>query len=265
LCEVLGVNRSGYYKWKDRKPSLAEIRLRFLMNLVSNVYEENNGIYGYRRIAIYLNYFEGIKVTYNYIHRIMRILGLKSVIRRKRHSYKRSKPKHTAENILDRQFQEEYEPMEVLLTDITEFKYGKNSTVYLSAILDYGANKIVGYKLSNRNNNELVKETFNQVKDKIMPNKTLIHSDRGTQYTSHFFREFIKTHKAIQSMSRAGKCIDNGPMENFWGIIKEEMYRLKKYETLEELKADIDRYIEFYNTKRVTLAMGVELGLEKAA
>lgn len=189
----------------------------------------------------------------------MRLLNLKAVIRRKRYNYKPHSPQHVAENVLDRKFDRDYKPMEVLLTDVTEFKYGKHSKAYLSAILDYGANQIVAFKLSNRNDNALVHDTIIQIEDFLVPNKTLLHSDRGYQYTSHFFKKFIEDHQITQSMSRVGKCIDNGPMENFWGIIKEEMYRLKKYETFKELANDVKQYIEFYNTKRVTLNMGLSI------
>lgn len=105
----------------------------------------------------------------------------------------------------------------------------------------------------------LVLDTVTQIEDTIIPRKTLFHSDRGFQYTSHGFKNFVEKHKIIQSMSRVGKCIDNGPMENFWGMIKEEMYRLTTYNTFEELVKVIKGYIEFYNTKRVTLKMGLKI------
>ena len=93
----------------------------------------------------------------------------------------------------------------------------------------------------------------------MKPMQTLIHSDRGFQYTSHFFKRFVDDNQVIQSMSRVGKCIDNGPMEAFFGTVKEEMYHLKTYQTFEELASDINEYIDFYNTKRVTLSMGLRI------
>ena len=93
----------------------------------------------------------------------------------------------------------------------------------------------------------------------VIPTQTLLHSDRGYQYTSKDFKKYIEKHQLVQSMSRVGKCIDNGPMENFWGIIKEEMYRLTTYDTFEALEQDIKRYIDFYNTQRVTLNMGLKI------
>src|SRR5699024_12583984 len=103
--------------------------------------------------------------------------------------------------------------MEVLLTDITEFKYGSYSKAYLSAILDYGANEIVAFKLSDRHNNALVNHTISQIEDLVIRTKTLLHSDRGYQYTSKNFNKYIEKHQLVQSMSRIGKYIDNGHME----------------------------------------------------
>ncbi|WP_159427643.1 IS3 family transposase, partial [Dolosicoccus paucivorans] len=210
LCEALGVSKAGYYKWLKRKPSASEKRLRQLIELIIQAYEKYKGIYGYRRITIYLNHFLNAKVNHKCVYRLMNVLGLKAVIRRKRYSYKPHKPQHVVENTLNRKFQKEYKAMEVLLTDVTEFKYGKSSKAYLSAILDYGANKIVAFKLSTHNNNALVRDTVEQIETDIVPTQTLLHSDRGFQYTSHGFNSFIKRNQIIQSMSRVGKCIDNG-------------------------------------------------------
>src|SRR5699024_2142926 len=115
------------------------------------------------------------------------------------------------------------------------------------------------YKLSKHNNNALVRDTMTQIENDIIPTKTLFHSDRGFQYTSHSFKQFIEKHQIIQSMSRVGRCIDNGPMENFWGIIKEEMYRFATYNTFEEIEKDIKAYIKFYNTKRATLKTAMNI------
>lgn len=253
------MERSGYYKWLNRKPTETEKRLRKLIELIIQAYEDHKGIYGYRRITIYLNHFLGAQVNHKCVYRLMKLLGLKAVIRRKRYTYKPHTPQHVAENTLNREFQKDYKEMEVLLTDVTEFKYGTSAKAYFSAILDYGANRIVAFKLSNHNNNALVRDTVQQIEEQIIPTETLLHSDRGFQYTSHGFNQFIKKNQIIQSMSRVGKCIDNGPMENFWGIIKEEMYRLKTYECFEELENDIKQYVEFYNNKRVTLEMGLKI------
>src|SRR5699024_3700352 len=216
------------------------------------VYNDHKGIYGYRRMTIFLNHYLNARVNHKCVYRLMRLLELKAVIRRKRYTYKPHKPQHLAENILNRAFQEKYKKMEVLLTDITEFKYGVNSKAYFSAILDYGENKIIAYKLSKHNNNALVRDTMTQIENDIIPTKTLIHSDRGFQDASHSLKQLIENHDFIRCISRVGRCIYNGPIENIWYIIKEETYRLTTYNTFIELEKNINAYIKFYNTKRVT-------------
>src|SRR5699024_12481791 len=107
----------------------------------------------------------------------MQLLELKAVIRRKRYKYKPHSPQHVAENMLYIAFDVDYKSMEGLLTDITEFKYGSHSKVYLSAILDYGANEIVAFKLFDCNNNALVNHTISQIEDLVTLTKSLFRSN----------------------------------------------------------------------------------------
>lgn len=180
----------------------------------------------------------------------MRVLGISSVIRRKRNSCTVRSPKEqVAENILNREFTAQ-KPNEKWLTDVTEFKYGDGNKAYLSAILDLYDRRIVSYVIGHSNNNQLVFETFD-IAYKNNPNaKPIFHSDRGFQYTSPTFKNKLQQANMIQSMSRIGKCIDNGPMEGFWGIIKTEMYYLNKFSTYEALTTAITEYIDYYNNDR---------------
>ena len=146
-------------------------------------------------------------------------MGLQSVIRRKRKNYIPSIPKVTADNILNREFKAEM-PNQKWLTDITEFKYGNDKKAYLSAIFDLGDNSIVSYVLGHSNNNELVFRTFNMAVKENPGAKPLFHSDRGFQYTSLAFRKMLDDTGCTQSMSRVGRCLDNAPMEGFWGNVK---------------------------------------------
>lgn len=139
------------------------------MGLSLQAYEDHKEIYGYRRITIYPNHFMNTEVNHKYVYRLMKLLVMKVVMHRKRYRYKPHKPKHIAENILNREFQKEYSAIEVLLTDVTEFKYEKDSKSYLIAILNYRENKIGGFKLSKRNNNALVRDTVNQIEYDIIP------------------------------------------------------------------------------------------------
>src|SRR5699024_12278977 len=102
--------------------------------------------------------------------------------RRKRYTYKPHKPQQIAENVLDRAFDADYGAMEVLLTDITQFKYGRNSKAYFSAVLDYGENKIIAYKLAKHNNNALLQNTITRLKNNIIQTKRIYYNDQIVQY-----------------------------------------------------------------------------------
>lgn len=183
------------------------------------------------------------------VYRLMRILNLKSVCRRKRKSYIRSTPEITAENVLNREFYADAFGKK-WLTDVTEMKYGVDSKAYLSAILDLGDKSIVSFVLGHSNNNELVFRTFD-IAHREHPNaKPIFHSDRGYQYTSKTFKKKLDDAGMTQSMSRVSRCIDNGPMEAFWGMLKSEMYYLKKFNSYDELEATVIDYIDYYNNHR---------------
>lgn len=188
-------------------------------------------------------------VNHKRIYRIMRSVGLKSVCRRRRKNYIKSTPEITAENVLNRDFVAS-SINEKWLTDVTEFKYGDGKKAYLSAIFDLGDRSVISYVIGKSNNNALVFETFNiAVRDH--PNaKPIFHSDRGFQYTSKVFKNKLNQAGMVQSMSRVGRCIDNGPMEGFWGILKSEMYHLQKFDDYESLKFAIEEYINYYNNQR---------------
>ncbi len=180
----------------------------------------------------------------------MRVKGIQSVIRRKRKIYANVTPQQVAENVLNRKFDADA-PNEKWLTDVTEFKYGNGQKAYLSAILDLHDKSIVSYVLGRSNNNPLVFDTLKRAMQAAPGSSPLLHSDRGFQYTSLSFKALLDDHNMVQSMSRVGRCIDNGPMESFWGTLKCEKYYLHTYLTFEELERDIERYIHFYNNDRL--------------
>ena len=145
-------------------------------------------------------------------------------------------------------------PNEKWLTDVTEFKYYigiEVHKVYLSAILDLYDRRIIAFKLSDRNDNPLVMNTFDTAVSIEPDAHPLFHSDRGFQYTSKQFSVRLKKHHMKQSMSRVAHCIDNGPMEGFWGILKREMYYGRRFASKTDLINAIGTYIHYYNTKRI--------------
>jgi len=223
---------------------------------------------GYRRINddLYRDY--GIKVNDKRVLRICRARDIKSTIKYANNGCTRQadNPQFIAENILNREFTAD-KPNEKWLTDVTEFKwYDENKDkhkVYLSAILDLYDRRIVSYVISDRNDNPLVFTTFNQAIAANSGATPLCHSDRGFQYTNRTFHTKLENAGMTQSMSRVAKCIDNGPMEGFWGILKRERYYGKRFNSREELVAMIEDYIYYYNNKRYQRRFGVLTPMEK--
>ena len=214
------------------------------------IYEKVEGIYGYRQLTINLRRQTGQRINYKRIYRLMRVAGIQSVIRRKKKKYVKSTPQQVAENLLNRQFSAS-QSNEKWLTDVTEFKCGDGHKAYLSAILDLHDKSIVAHVLSRFNDNSFVFRTLELALEMAPGATPMIHSDRGYQYTSWGFKKRLDARGLTQSMSRVGKCIDNGPMEGFWGTLKCEKYYLHKYQTYEALEKDIDHYIYFYNYERL--------------
>lgn len=245
----MGIQRSSYYKWLNRKESNNEKLNKNLLPMIKDAYEEKNGILGYRQMTIKLNREHHLNVNYKRIYRLMHILNLKSVCRRRRKNYIKSTPEITAENVLHREFESNQFGTK-WLTDVTEMKYGLQIKAYLSAILDLADKSIVSFVVGHSNNNELVFRTFDIAHGAFPEAKPIFHSDRGFQYTSKIFKKKLDDAGMTQSMSRVSRCIDNGPMESFWGMMKSEMYYLHKFNTYEELETAIIEYIDYYNNHR---------------
>lgn len=260
LCIIAKVQRSSYYKWLNRKESVNEVFNQKLLKLIEKNYEESGAILGYRQMAIKLNRENDFKINEKRVLRLMRIKNLKSVCRKKRKNYVKCKPEITAENVLNREFKSN-KFGEKWLTDVTEMKYG-TTKVYLSAILDLSDKSIVAYNIARSNNNDLVFKNFDIAREKFPNVKPIFHSDRGIQYTSVLFRKKLNDAGMTQSMSRISRCIDNGPMEAFWGTLKSEMYYLKTFKTYDELVTAIKQYIEYYNTKRYQKRLGCMTPIE---
>ena len=157
-------------------------------------------------------------------------------------------------------------PNEKWLTDVTEFKWYDGNEIhklYLSAILDLCDRRIVSYVLSERNDNPLVFKTFDKAVQANPDAHPLLHSDGGFQYTNRTFHYKLVQAGMTQSMSRVAHCIDNGPMEGFWGILKRERYYGRRFTSKRELVQMIETYVHYYNTRRVQRNLGVLTPMEK--
>lgn len=265
LCKYLTITRSAYYWWLKHPKSDNEIQNEHISSEIEKIHEQHPDM-GYRRIRDELDRHYGIHVNDKRILRICRKREIKSNIKWKPRSCTRSDrtPDHIANNYLHREFQAD-RPDEKWLTDVTEFKYYigiEIHKIYLSAILDLYDRRIVTFKISEHNDNPLVMDTFDEAVRLEPDAHPLFHSDRGYQYTSAQFYNRLKKQHMKQSMSRVAHCIDNGPMEGFWGILKREMYYGYRFTDKEALITAITEYIDYYNNKRLQRKLNVMTPME---
>lgn len=250
MCGQLEISRAAYYKWLHREIPLQEEENLKLAQLIKEYDERFNHILGYRRMTSWINHFNQTNYSKKRVHRIMKKFGIHSVIRKKKKKYKSSNPETSAENKLSRNFYAT-RPNEKWATDVTEFKVpGEKKKLYLSAIMDLYDRYPVSHVISCRNDNQLVFKTFDKAIKCNPGAKPIFHSDRGFQYTSKVFQRKLKEQEMEQSMSRVGCCIDNGPTEGFWGIIKSEMYQMYEITDEASLRYAIGDYIRFYTKER---------------
>lgn len=250
MCKQLNISHASYYKWLHRDTPVQEKENIKIAELIKEYDERFCHILGYRRMTDWINHFNHTNYSRKRIHRIMKKLGIHSVIRRKKKKYAHTTPERTAENVLRRDFNAT-RPNEKWATDVTEFRIpGTYQKLYLSAILDLYDRTPVAYVISRRNDNKLVFDTYEKAIEANPEAKPLFHSDRGFQYTNKSFQAKLRKQGMEQSMSRVGHCIDNGPTEGLWGIIKTEMYQMYDINDEKSLRTAIDKYMNFYTKER---------------
>ena len=262
----MSVAPSAYYKWKSGSSSQRFQENKHIASLIEKIHIDSPDK-GYRRIHDDLKRFHNVHSNDKRILRICRSLGIQSTVKFHpagctRHA---RTPQHYSENILNREFHAE-KPNEKWLTDVTEFKYYEGprvKKVYLSAILDLYDRRIVSFVIRDTNDNKLVFDTFAKAVQNNPDAHPIFHSDRGFQYTNRYFYQRLVNAGMTQSMSRVGRCIDNGPMEGFWGILKRERYYGRRFTNRTELVKMIRNYIHYYNTKRLQRNLGVLTPMEK--
>jgi transposase InsO family protein len=255
LCSLIGISRSGYYKWLSREKS--PDRDCTLKDTILEIYNKSKKVYGYRRIKAALFKYHNININHKKVIRLMRYLNIKSIIRRKRFKYYNPKNIISSKiepNILNRQFECD-KPNTKWVTDITYLYYGKSrQRVYLSAIKDLYNNEIVSHEMSSSLDMKFVLDTINKAikpLSKLDKKSLLIHSDQGVHYTCCDYKHILKKNKITQSMSRRGNCFDNASMENFFGHLKSEEIYLNSYQNKYELESAVNKYIYWYNNNRL--------------
>lgn len=215
---------------------------------IKQIYQFHKGRYGYRRIHLELKN-RGYAINHKTVFSLMRELGLKSLIRVKKYVSYRGEQGKIAQNILQRNFKAD-RPQQKWVTDITEFKV-KDKKLYLSPIMDLFNGEIISFTLADRPQLKQVLEMVSKVKKQSRSTPTILHSDQGWHYQMQRYQQILKDKNIQISMSRKGNCLDNAVIENFFGTLKSELFYLKKYQSVHQLKKEINEYIHYYNHHRI--------------
>lgn len=250
MCEIAQVSKSGYYKWLKTADSQPKDYDDYL--LIKEVFDKSKSKYGWRNILMGLE-DKGIIMNHKKIIRIKNKYSLITKIRRKnpyKAIMKKTREHRTFKNILNRNFQQD-NPRKVFCSDITYLPFSGNMA-YLSATKDIATREIVAWNLSRNLQMELVSDTVkNMEENKDTPSlkDILSHSDQGFHYTSPEYISKIKELNMVQSMSRKGNCVDNAPIETFFGHFKDDV-DYKNCKIFEELYRLTTEYINRYNNER---------------
>ena len=258
LCTIAGISRSGYYNYFSLKSQKAREQRdnqdEEAKDIILKAYNFKGRKKGAKQIKMTLEGQYNIIYNLKRIRRIMKKHGIICPIRKAnpyRRMMKATKEHTVLPNLLNRNFKQNT-PGKVLLTDITYLFYGNGKKAYLSTVKDGSTNEILAYNVSNSLTLDIVTNTLHKLKNSKrikLTEDAFIHSDQGVHYTSPTFQKLVKKYDLGQSMSRRGNCWDNAPQESFFGHFKDEAY-IKPCETLEELRKEINQYIDYYNNFR---------------
>lgn len=257
LCDLYEVSASGYYDWADRGPSKRDKADEQLAGEIAEIHKESRKTYGSPRITQALRK-KAIKAGKKRVARIMRKKGImgvqKAAFRPKTTDSNHNLP--VSPNLLAG-MGEVQRLNQVWVGDITYIPT-MEGWMYLAAFMDLKSRWIKGWCLRDHMRTELVENAFTQALFRNNPSAGLmVHSDRGSQYASHRFRDLLEQNKAISSMSGKGNCYDNAAMESFWATLKKDLRITKPFKTKEEARLAIFDYIEvFYNRFRMHSSLG---------
>ncbi|ECS3352937.1 IS3 family transposase [Klebsiella pneumoniae] len=249
LCRVLDVHPSGFYAWfKQPYSQRHQVDLR-LTGQIKQFWLESGCVYGYRKIHLDLR-DSGQQCGVNRVWRLMNRAGIKAQVGYRSPRARKGEASIVSPNRLQRQFNPDA-PDKRWVTDITYIRTHEG-WLYLAVVVDLFSRKIIGWSMQSRMTKDIVLNALLMAVWRRNPQKpVLVHSDQGSQYTSHEWQSFLKSHGLEGSMSRRGNCHDNAVAESFFQLLKRERIKKKIYGTREEARSDIFDYIEmFYNSKR---------------
>ena len=249
MCRCLAVSPSGYYGWRERRPSARDRENRRLLARMETLHADSDGVLGAGRIWEDLR-VAGETCSVNRVARLMHTRGLKGIPQKRRWRTKEATVRPAGVvNHLARDFRAS-SPNTKWVTDIT-FIESVEGWLYLSAVKDLYSDMIIGWSMSHRQTRDLVLQAvLMALWQRTDRSPVILHSDRGCQFTSGEYRRFLNGHNLIQSRSAVGSCADNASMEGFFGMLKRERVNRRIYQTRREARADIFDYIErFYNPR----------------
>ena len=250
MCRCLKVSAGGYYDWRGRPPSDRAVDNKRLLDRIEELHTESDGVKGSPRIWEDLRY-EGEPCGQNRVARLMREADLQGIPQKRRWRRKPSgsRPAYIR-NHLEREFQAE-EPNTKWVTDITYIRTAEN-WLFLCVVIDLYSGIVVGWSMSARQDRQLVLQAvLMALWQRTDRTPVILHSDRGTQFTSDEYQQFLKDHNLICSMSAVGDCADNAAAEGFFGLLKRERVHRRHYRTRAEARSDVFDYIErFHNPRR---------------
>jgi transposase InsO family protein len=259
MCRVLGVSRSGYYAWRSRKPSAAEVRREELTAEAKHIHARVKGRYGSPRIHAEL-VARGHECCVNFVAKLMRQAGIAAKTKRKfKQTTDSNHSMPVAQNVLDRQFDPE-EPNASWVADIT-YVPTREGWLYLAVVEDLFSRMVVGWSMSETMTSRLVVDALEMALARRLTltgsSALVAHSDRGSQYASEHYQRRLRDERIACSMSRRGDCWDNAPMESFFASLKRELVHHEDYATRDQARASIFEYIEaFYNRVRRHSSLG---------
>lgn len=246
---MLEVHPSGYYAWNQRPHSKRDKANQRLTGLIKQFWLESGGVYGYRKIHSDLRDI-GERCGVNRVHRLMRGEGLRAQVGYQRPRHRSGESHIVVPNRLNREFNPTT-PDDAWVTDITHVRTHEG-WLYLAVVVDLFSRKVVGWSMHQRITKDIVLNALLMAVWRRNPKQQVtVHSDQGSQYTSHDWQAFLKSNGLEGSMSRRGNCHDNAVAESFFQLLKRERIKKKVYSTRDDARSDIFDYIEmFYNSKR---------------
>ena len=254
-CRVLRVSSSGYYEWRGRAPSLRAVADQTLSAQIVQIHHESRGSYGVPRVHAELRLGCGVRCGRKRVARLMRSAGLQGIYKRRGTRRCPAPPVH--DDLVRRRFVADA-PNRLWLTDITEHPT-REGKVYLAAVLDVYGRRVVGWSIADHLRAELVVDALEMARwrRRPAPGKTVLHSDRGAQYTSWAFGQRLRAAGLLGSMGRVGSAYDNAMMESFFGTLQRELLDRRSWTTRKELASAIFEWIEaWYNPRRRHTSIG---------